>query len=151
MYSFERAGRSQQAAVAYAYNLREQARLTPQSSRPGNSEKSTSYIKAANAFSSCAADADEGQRRQRIVWYRNAAECFVHAGEDGKAAAAYDSAAEYTLAAGHYRKAGMFDKVVEVIQENENKVETAVIDRLIDVASIFIPKVRDSPLFTRDD
>lgn len=146
MHSFERAGRPREAAVSYSYYLREQARLTPETSRSGSSEKSTAYIEAANAFNRCAAAAEEGQRRQRIVWYRNAAECFIHAGEDGKAATAYVNATEYTLAARYYRKAGMFDKVVEVIKEHEDKVETAVADRLINVAKIFYLKVR-CPLY----
>lgn len=147
MHSFERAGRSREAAVADAYYLREQARQIPQSSRLRNSDKFAAYRKAANAFNRCAAGAEQRQKKQRIVWYRNAAECFLHAGEDGKAAVAYVGAAEYTLAARHYRKAGMFDEVVEVIQKHEDKVETTIADRLMNVAKIFYLKVRDSPHF----
>lgn len=141
MHSFERADRPREAAVAFAYYLREQARLIPQPTRLGNSEKSKAYIKAAEAFNSCAANAEVGQKRQRTVWFRIAAECFVNAGEEGKAAESYVNAAEYTLGARYYRKAGMFEHVVEVIQKNQKKIDHDTAEQLMNVSKIFYFKV----------
>jgi hypothetical protein len=136
MHSFERANRPRDAAVSFAYYLREQARLIPQSTRPGNKERSNAFVAAAEAFTASAANAEDGQEREQRIWYRTAAECFVSAGEEEKAANAYVKASEYTLGARHYRKAGMFEKVVEVVQKHEEKIEPSVATQLLDVAKI---------------
>ncbi len=75
-------------------------------------------------------------RTENIAYYRNAAECFVEAGDDAKAAEAYGHAEEFTRSAQLYRKAGWFDHAVEVVQLHRSSIAEADAERIIDVAKL---------------
>jgi hypothetical protein len=141
MHSYQRAGRFHDAAVASAYHLRERARLILKSNRAADSDRSKAFAEAAVAFKDCADQADKGRGKQRRVLYKTAAECFVSAGDQERAANAYMDAFEYTSAARHYRNAGKFDRVVDVIQTHKKEVDQDVETRLRDVSKMYFFKV----------
>ncbi len=67
----------------------------------------------------------------------NAGYCFEHCGEDRKAAQAYLNAEEFTLAAKLYRKSGLFDEAVDVVQSHKDQIPQDVVDGIIGVARLF--------------
>jgi tetratricopeptide (TPR) repeat protein len=135
MHSYERAGKSREKAIAYAYHLREQARGIPVRNRPGDSERRNAYTKVAEAFSASAQEATIS--RERSEYYRIAAEAYVVLEDHAQAAQAFERASKFTEAAQHYRRAGMFDEMVSVIQNHGNAMDTLVASKLTDVARYF--------------
>ncbi|KAI0716097.1 hypothetical protein C8T65DRAFT_606293 [Cerioporus squamosus] len=150
MHCYERAGLPREKAVAHAYYLREVARSTAVT-RGDTTAQAVAFTKAAEAFLASAQDAIT----EKKAYYRIAAECYVHAGDDQKAARAYVSATEYTLAAQHFRKAGMFEEAVSVVKAHKDKVAENVASSIIDVSRLYflrekqIKKARD--LFETDE
>ena len=132
MHCYERAGMPREKEVAHAYYLREVARSTPVT-RGDSTAQILAFNVAAEAF---VASAQEAVTEKR-VYYRIAAECYVHANEDYKAAQAFRSAAEYTLAAQHFRKAGKFDDAVDVIQSHKDQVAAPVAESIVDVSRLY--------------
>ena len=138
MHCYERAGLAREKAVAYAYYLREVARSTSVT-RGDTTAQAVAFIAAAEAFIASAKDAV----METKAYYRIAAECYVHAGDDHKAARAYVAATEYTLAAQHYRKAGMFDEAVDLISRHGDCIDGPTLESVRNVARLFY--------FTRSD
>lgn len=133
MHSFERAGLQREMDIAIAYHLRERARLMQPGSRHANAERAQAFAFAADAFLKCAdAGGDDVQ-----TYYRVAGDCYSHANDAKHAAQAYLSATEYTLAAQHYRKGGLFDEAVDVVQAHHDNVEPEFAHTLIDTARVF--------------
>ncbi|PSS06635.1 hypothetical protein PHLCEN_2v3591 [Hermanssonia centrifuga] len=131
---YERALLGRERDVAYAYYLREQARETFSDQHTTYNRRSIAFLTAAQAFMRSAAVATI--RTENIAYYRNAAECFVEAGDDAKAAEAYGHAEEFTRSAQLYRKAGWFDHAVEVVQSHRSSIAEADAERIIDVAKL---------------
>jgi hypothetical protein len=75
MHSYERAGKSREKVIAYAYHCREQARGIPLRNRPGDDERRKAYIKVAEAFS--ASGQDTTIPCERSEYYRIAAEAYL--------------------------------------------------------------------------
>ncbi|KAI9068145.1 hypothetical protein FKP32DRAFT_1672451 [Trametes sanguinea] len=150
MHCYERAGLAREKAVANAYYLREVARTTP-ITKGNDTARTQAYLTAANAFVSSAQDAVTEKR----AYYRIAAECYVHAGDDYRGAQSYENASEFTLAAQHYRKAGKFDEAVAVVKHHRDQVSASVADSIVEVSRLYflrehaISKARD--LFESDE
>ena len=137
MHCYDRAGLFREKAVAHAYYLREVARSTPVT-KGDSTAQALAFIDAAEAFATSAQDAVT----EKKAYYRIAAECYVHSKDDYKAAQAYSSAAEYTLAAQHYRKAGKFDEAVHIVQSHKDKVATHVAESIVDVSRLYFLRER---------
>lgn len=84
------------------------------------------FSKAGKSFLQVALECGTTDRQKYL---RVAADCFVQAGEDIKAAEAYRDAGQYALAAQHYRKAGRFDEAVKIVktQDVPQEVTQAII------------------------
>ncbi len=132
MHCFERAGQPREKAVAHAYYLREVARMAPVS-RKDTSTQPAAFATAAKAFIASAGVAIT----EKKAYYRIAAQCYVDSGEDHKAAQAYSLATEYTLAAQHYRKAGKFEEAVDVIKEHKGRMQSTVVQSIVDVSKLY--------------
>ena len=132
MHCYERAGLAREKAVAHAYYLRELARTTPVT-RGDTAAQAAAFVVAAEAFIASARDAVTEKR----AYYRIAAECYAHCGDDYKAAQAYSSATEYTLAAQHFRKAGKFEDAVNVVKLHKDKVNATVAQSIMDVSRLY--------------
>ncbi|RPD59343.1 hypothetical protein L226DRAFT_495257 [Lentinus tigrinus ALCF2SS1-7] len=149
MHGFERAGLEYEQQVALAHLLRSQARATPVNPRVGICQ-ADAFLKAADAFNKVADGSEHSER-----FYRCAAECYTRGGDDRMAGAAYRAAAEYSLAAQHYRKAGCFDEAVEVVRTHRDEVSSAVQQHIIEVSKLqyvrgnHIEKAKD--LFDNDN
>jgi hypothetical protein len=75
----------------------------------------------------CGDDTNHRQKKHRKVYLKIAAECWSNSGDCSKAAEMFMKADEYTLAAQHYRRAEMFDQMIDVL-----RVHTVDIDRMIE-------------------
>ena len=131
---YDRAGMPRQKDVAYAYHLRERARGTEKTRRTTDNARTVAFIAAAEAFAKSASVASAA--RERVAYYRIAAECFVEADDHRRAAEAYLRAEDFTKAAQHYRKAGLFDEAVNVVQNHRQSVPEKFADTIIDVAKL---------------
>ncbi|KAM5542265.1 hypothetical protein V8D89_004138, partial [Ganoderma adspersum] len=151
--AFERANRPQERLVALAYSLREEARASFANTRGVVSSQSSAFVRAAEAFIDAVHGAPEPEDRR--TYYRIAAECYVRGGNDGKAGAAYRDAAEYTLAAKHLRKAGMFDEAVAVVQFHGQDIPPDVVQSIVDVSKLYYIRENEldkaRALFQNDD
>jgi tetratricopeptide (TPR) repeat protein len=130
-HCFERALLHREMDVAEAYYLREQARATLAGVR-NSATRAAAFKVAADAFVGCGASA----KSERRFYYHNAAECYARSGDDQKAAEFYEMAAELTLATQHYRKAGLFDDAVRIIETSPDNVDKPVADTILDVARL---------------
>ncbi|KAI0757678.1 hypothetical protein C8Q80DRAFT_1134850 [Daedaleopsis nitida] len=132
MHCYERAGLDRERAVAHAYYLREVARST-HVARGDTAAQAVAFTLAAQAFLESA----EAAVTEKRAYYRIAAECYVHAGDDYKAGQAYSLATEYTLAAQHFRKAGKFEEAVNVVKAHRDKVTATVAESIVEVSRLF--------------
>ncbi|KAF9224470.1 hypothetical protein BS17DRAFT_766503 [Gyrodon lividus] len=98
MRCFERTSLPREVAVTKAYHLRELARASVGVTSSGKQQEA--FRTAATAFWVCGVNT---LTRERHHYYRNAADCYIHAGNDHLAAKAYFHAEEYELAAKRYR------------------------------------------------
>ena len=133
--AFERAGLVQDRRIAWAYHLRELARSSPANARSKELSQSFAFGRAAEGFQIAARGAEEPDNRQ--TYYRIAAECYISSGDSGKAGAAYRHAAEYTLSAQHFRRAGMFDEAIDVIKSYDSDVRPDVAQSIIEVSKLY--------------
>ncbi|GJE94213.1 hypothetical protein PsYK624_103810 [Phanerochaete sordida] len=131
---YDRAGMPRQKDVAYAYHLRERARGTEKTRRTTDNARILAFVDAAEAFAKSASVASAA--RERVAYYRIAAECFVEADDHRRAAEAYLRAEDFTKAAQHYRKAGLFDEAVNVVQNHRQSIPEKFADTIIDVAKL---------------
>ncbi|KAG6330043.1 hypothetical protein ID866_9046 [Astraeus odoratus] len=132
MYCFEQAKMQREVKIAEAHYSRDLAWATVGTTPPSQQQKA--FSEAADAFVQCAGEA---RGKERLQYYYNAAECYVHAAENCKAADAYVCAEEYDLAAKHYRKAGIFDKTVDIIQAHADKMSRECADDLLAVCRLY--------------
>ncbi|KAI6022560.1 hypothetical protein EDC04DRAFT_2606960 [Pisolithus marmoratus] len=132
MHCFERAEMPREVRIAEAYHFRELARATIGIALL--SEQRRSFAKAAYAFDKCGSEAPG---RERLQYYRTAAECYIRAADDRKAADAYLNAEEYELAAKRYRKAGIFDKTVDVLKSHSQEMSHDCADELLTVCRLY--------------
>ncbi|TBU21885.1 hypothetical protein BD311DRAFT_811916 [Dichomitus squalens] len=150
MHCYERAGLSRERAVANAYYLREVARTRPVI-RGDNQSQTLAFLAAAEAFIASAREAVT----EKKAYYRIAAQCYVDGGEDFKAAQAYALAAEYTLAAQHYRKAGKFEDAVDIIKVHRAEMQVEVVESIVDVSRLYFLREKQikkaMELFDNDD
>ncbi|KAI6167428.1 P-loop containing nucleoside triphosphate hydrolase protein [Pisolithus thermaeus] len=108
IHCFGRANMPREVRIATAYHLREVARATIGSALL--TEQPRAFAKAAEAFITCAR---ETPGKEKLQYYRTAADCYVRAADDRKAADAYWDAEEYELAE-RYCKAEKLKKTVDV-------------------------------------
>ena len=139
MHCFARAFMPRMEAICEAFQLREVARAKVNVA--SSKAQEAAFLAAAVAFTNSANDAPPG--RDKLQYYRNAAECYVRAGDDRKAATAYLSAEEYDLGARRFRKAGLFDETLEVLHEHSQKVSSDCSEELYTVCRLFYCRQRD--------
>ena len=132
-------------AICGAFQLREVARA-----KVGVAPlkvQQDSFLAAADAFVAVArADAPPKEApsvKDQLQYYRNAADCYVRAGDDRKAADTYLDAHEYDLAARRFRKLGLFDKTLEVLDKHSRKIPSESSDELYNVCRLFYCSKRD--------
>ncbi|KAF8139771.1 hypothetical protein EV363DRAFT_1497668, partial [Boletus edulis] len=131
MHCFARALLPRMVAICEAFHLRELARAKVGVAPP--KAQQDAFLTAADAFVESAEDAPPGNAK--FQYYRNAAECYVRAGDDRKAADAYLDAKEYDLAARRYRKVGLFDETLEILHKHSRKMESS--EELYTVCRLF--------------
>lgn len=129
--SYRRAGLVRESDVAYAYDLRQRAKGQPITDR---ASRLNAYIAAAQAFLSSAEAA--GNSQDRLTYYRIAAECFAEGKDYGRAGKAFLSAFDFTRSAVYYRKAGMFDEAVEVVQNHKEGIPAETAEKIVKVARL---------------
>lgn len=135
MECFERAGLHREVDVCRAYSLRERAQSVPISSQKnGDALAKAAFVAAAEAFITCAEAASKDMERRG--YFRIAGECYIKNDDNSRAAELFLRAKEYTLAAQHYRKAGLFDVAVEVIQTHREDIPPDVVESIVDVARL---------------
>ncbi|KAI6137065.1 hypothetical protein F5141DRAFT_66436 [Pisolithus sp. B1] len=132
MHCFERADMPCAVRIAEAYHFRELARATIGVCLL--SEQQRAFAKAANAFVTCGGEAPG---REKLQYYRTAAECYIRAADDRKAADAYRVAEEYEVAAKRYYKAGIFNKTVDVLTSHSKKMSHDCSDELLTVCRLY--------------
>ncbi|KAH9017016.1 P-loop containing nucleoside triphosphate hydrolase protein [Lactarius pseudohatsudake] len=135
MHSYERAGMLREKAIAHAYHLREQARGIPVRNRSGDNKRRDAHTEVARAFLASAREATIF--RERSEYYRIAAEAFLVLEDHAQAAQAFEKASKFTEAGQNYRRAGMFDATVSVIQNHGDAMDSSVASQLTDVARYY--------------
>lgn len=130
MHCYERAMLPRERAVAEAYYLREKARGTPTDTRCDDIDRVLAFRRAAKAFWESA----EAAVKEKTTYFRISAECYLESRDEVNAAHAYRNAAEYTLSAQSYRRAGMFDDAVEIVKGHE--VVPSVAESIINVSRL---------------
>jgi hypothetical protein len=132
--AFLRAGRSREAAICDAYLSREKARSV---STTASTTRIKAFMTAANAFTTCALDSPLKQVNQRLAYYGTAGECYSEARDLKKAGDSYRMAEQYAVAARTYRDGGYFDKMVEVITQHGNTLNSDLLEDLTTVAQMY--------------
>lgn len=138
MLAFQQAEKPQKAAICYAFLLREDARLVPNNQAR---ERENAFIKAGEAFSSCAAESQPDEKAERLMYYANAADCFHQGHKFKEAGDCFVHAEQYTKAACAYREGGHFDEMVEVLEGYKDWIEAKVFVQLTRVAKMNYFKV----------
>lgn len=119
----QRASMTHEAAVASAYLLREQAHAVSDSIVL----RSEAFGDAAAAFNKCALLTTVESR----AYYRIAAECFQECGKFSEAARLYIKMEDSDSAAQAYLKAEMFDQAIQVVRENQDKMQGNVVSGIV--------------------
>ena len=140
LVAFQRAGRSQKAAICHAFLLRETARAVPDNQV---NERAGAFGEAGEAFSTCA---NASQTRARLVYYKNGAECFAQGGRLREAGDCFVHAEEYSKAARAYREGAHFDEMVKVLEEHKHQIEASLLAQLTKVAQMNYFKVSRSSI-----
>ena len=146
MHCFTRASRPWMAAICEAFQLREVARA-----KVGVAPlkvQQDAFLTAADAFVAVARANDAPPNgapsvKDKLQYYRNAADCYVRASDHRKAADAYLGAHEYDLAARGFRKVGLFDKMLEVLDKHFQKIPSESSEELYTVCRLFYCSKRD--------
>ena len=138
-YCFARASLPHMAVVSEAFRLREVARgkvgVAPRK------DQQDAFLTAADAFVASGNDAPWG--KDKLQYYRNAADCYVRAEDDRKAADAYLNAREYDLAVRRFWKVGLFDKTLEVFHEHSENISSELSEELYSQCRLFYCSKRD--------
>ena len=127
MVAFQHAGKPQEVAISYAYLLRESARVMPDNQV---TERADAFTKAGEAFSTCANGSQPHQRKERLVYHTNAAECFLQGHKFKEAGSSFVHAEKYSKAAYAYQEGGYFDEMIEVLGEHVEQVEAPLLTQL---------------------
>ncbi|KAG6919462.1 hypothetical protein DXG01_005721 [Tephrocybe rancida] len=151
-HCYERASMTREMAIANAYYLRSEARKAPMGeSRRVKEPRNQGFVTAANAFVACAQEAG----KNRTVYFKRAAECYELGAEELRAAKTYLLGHEYDVAAKLFRKLGLFDEAVDVIKQNEEHMQSDIVENIKEVARLYyfreakLEKARE--LFTTDE
>jgi hypothetical protein len=139
MHCFARASLPRMVAICEAFHLREVARAKV-GVAPLKAQQDA-FLIAAGAFVGSGNDAPPS--KEKFQYYRNAADCYVRAGDDRKAADAYLNAREYDLAARRFRKVGLFDKTLEILNKHSQKISSESSEELYTVCRLFYCSKRD--------
>lgn len=139
MHCFARAEQPRMVAICEAYHLREVARAKVGVAPP--KAQQDAFLTAAHAFVASGNDAPPS--KEKFQYYRNAADCYVRAGDDRKAADAFLDAREYDLAARRFRKVGLFDKTLEVLNKHSQKFSSESSEELYTVCRLYYCSKRD--------
>jgi hypothetical protein len=139
MHCFARASQPRMVAICEAFHLREVARAKVGVASP--KAQQNAFLTAADAFVASGNDAPPS--KEKIQYYRNAADCYVRAEDDRKAADAYLDAREYDLAARRFRKVGLFNKTLEVLHKHSQKIPSESLEELYTVCRLFYCSKRD--------
>lgn len=131
LVAFQRAGRSREVAICHAFLLRENARAVPDDQAK---ERTDAFGEAGEAFSSCADKSTPDQRRERLAYYLNAAECFAHGYRLKEAGDCFVRAEKYSKAARTYREGAHFDEMVGVLEAHGDEIEPSLRAQLKKVA-----------------
>ena len=136
--AFQQAGKVQKAAICDAFLFRENARLV---SNNLVKERENAFMKAGEAFSSCADKSQPNEEDERLMYYANATECFHQGHKFKEAGDCFMHAEQYSKAACAYREGGHFDEMVEVLEGHKDKIEAKVLAQLTRVAKMNYFKV----------
>ncbi|KAI6110793.1 hypothetical protein EDD16DRAFT_1710655 [Pisolithus croceorrhizus] len=115
---FERADLPRQLRIAQAYQLRQIATLTVRAT-----ERQRAFLAAAEAFVRCAGEA---LGAQKTSFYGDAAKCYASADNYLNAAKFYIDADDFAGAVGQYRKAGRFDKLVQILARHSEDITASL-------------------------
>jgi hypothetical protein len=138
LVAFQRAGRSREVTICHAYLLRENARAIPDDQVK---EMANAFNSAGEAFYTCANASLPEQKRERLAYYTNAAECFVQGNKWKEAGECFDRVEQYSKAARAYRKGGHFDEMVGVLERHGHQIEAGLLAQLTKVAQMNYFKV----------
>lgn len=131
MEAFKKAHMEHDSLVANAYHLRAEALKVPiKKGFRGDVESKAAFIRAADAFLTCAAPFTTPK------YFRFAGDCFIASGADSRAADAYLEAGQYEIAAKLYRKVGRFEAAVSTIKHHPESIPTDVAESIMDVARL---------------
>jgi tetratricopeptide (TPR) repeat protein len=91
-----------------------------------NPKRRAIFLEAAKIFKQCAEETSTPQIKR--AYYKTLGKCLAEAGKYRKASDAYYLAMEYTLAAQHARKAGDFDRALQIIDNHfvDSKVASLI-------------------------
>jgi len=138
LVAFHRAGKAREVAICRAFLLRENARVVPDDQVK---EREDAFAEAGEAFSACVNEHLSHKRRERLVYYTNAAECFIQGRKLMEAGDCFVHAEQYSRAARVYREGGHFDQMVEVLEEHADKIEPNIVAQLKKIAQMNYLKV----------
>jgi tetratricopeptide (TPR) repeat protein len=138
LVAFQRAGKSREVAICHAFLLRENARAVPDDQVK---ERADAFGNAGEAFYTCANTSLPDQKRERLAYFTNAAECFVQGNKWKDAGDCYNHIEQYSKAARAYRKGGHFDEMVELLEKHGNQIEPGLLAQLMKVAQMNYFKV----------
>ena len=138
LVAFQRAGRAREVTICHAFLLRENARAVPDDQVR---EREDAFTEAGEAFSACASESLSQQRRERLAYYTNAAECFAQGRRTKEAGGCFVHAELYSKAARIYREGGHFDEMVEVLEGHTDQIEPNLLVQLTKIAQMNYFKV----------
>ena len=145
LVAFQRAGRSREVTICHAFLLRENARAVPDDRVK---ERADAFSEAGEAFSNCANASLQHQRKEKLAYYTNAADCFLQGRRLKEAGNCFVHAEQYSKAARAYREGGYFDEMVEILEGHAHQIEASLLAQLRKVAQMNYFKV-GKPLTVR--
>ncbi|KAI0321924.1 hypothetical protein OF83DRAFT_1289699 [Amylostereum chailletii] len=129
--AYEAANRFEEAAVARAYQLKQDADGQPLEKKRLRRE---AYVAAATALVVSAKGVRAKDERCRVL--QSGAECYAEVDLHEDAARTYYMAEKWTEAAIHYFDGGRLKEAVAVVQKHESRIETPVFDKIIGSARV---------------
>lgn len=141
MHCFEKAELPTNRAVAEAYYLRQCAKR----SKTGDASSvkhvqalKAAYLRAADAFTNCASLLESNAG----TYHRRAAECFIEAGDHGRAGESYRNAELFTNAVKQFKVAKMYDEAVAIVLTKKDDVDENIAENIIDVSRLHYLKAK---------
>jgi hypothetical protein len=142
LVAFQRAGRSREVTICHAFLLRENARAV---SDDRVKERADAFSEAGEAFSNCASASLQHQRKEKLAYYTNAADCFLQSRRWKEAGNCFVHTEQYSKAARVYREGGHFDEMVEILEGHAHQIEPSLLAQLKKVAQMNYFKVGKPP------